>query len=86
MDEEGLLAFEALVGFRGRLWAIDGGGSIGVGDQDWAAIGSGALCASGALHATRNLEMDPGERIGRAMQAATYTQAVIQPPYEIVTT
>ena len=80
---EGDLQFAGcfLVAFRGRLWTIQSDFAAIRHAGDSHAIGSGEQPALGALHATRDLE--PRERIERALTAAASVSAKVRAPFDV---
>lgn len=73
-----------LIAFRGRLFEVDSRYDIGKADAPFHAIGSGALAALGALHATRGLEMSPYERVLSALDAAERINTTVRGPFRIL--
>ncbi|MEN6293529.1 MAG: hypothetical protein ABFD07_16135 [Methanobacterium sp.] len=74
---------ELLLGFRGHLFSIGTDFSVLESQDNYIAIGSGAVFAMGAFHGTKNLKLEPDYRIHRALEAATdYDECVLE-PYEI---
>lgn len=72
-----------LVGFEGQLFEIDADFQIGTPATDYAACGSGAQVALGAMHATAGL--DPVARVRRALVAAETFAAGVRGPFVIET-
>ena len=70
-----------LVGFRGRLFEVQDDYQVSEPVNSYEAVGSGAKFALGSLYATPQLM--PEERIELALQAATYHNAYVRPPYLI---
>lgn len=70
-----------LIGYRGRLFEIQDDYQISEPTNDYEAVGSGAKFALGSLYATPHLP--PEQRIEVALQAATYHNAYVRPPYLI---
>jgi ATP-dependent protease HslVU (ClpYQ) peptidase subunit len=70
-----------LIGYRGRLFEVQDDYQVSEPTNGYEAVGSGAKFALGSLYATPQLL--PEERIERALQAATYHNAYVKPPYII---
>lgn len=70
-----------LIGYRGRLFEVQDDYQVSEPTNGYEAVGSGAKFALGSLYATPQLL--PEERIERALQAATYHNAYVRPPYII---
>lgn len=75
-----------LVGVAGRVFAVADDFQVGESHDPWAAVGCGAAYALGSLHATREADMPPMERIGRALEAAEHHSAGVRSPFNIVRT
>jgi ATP-dependent protease HslVU (ClpYQ) peptidase subunit len=73
-----------LVGIRGHLYEIASDFQIGRSRDGYMAVGCGDDLALGALHATRNQQMPPRQRIRAALDAATHHSAGVCKPYKIV--
>ena len=74
---------ELLVGFRGHLFNIGTDFSVLESYDNFYAVGSGALYAMGAFHATNNLHLTPNERVLRALDAASEYDDCVLEPFEI---
>lgn len=70
-----------LVGFAGRLFEVQDDYQVSEPVNGYEAVGSGAKFALGSLYATPQLL--PEQRIELALQAATYHNAYVRPPYLI---
>jgi ATP-dependent protease HslVU (ClpYQ) peptidase subunit len=70
-----------LVGFRGRLFEVQDDYQVSEPVNNYEAVGSGAKFALGAFYVTSHLP--PEERMELALQAATYHNAYVRPPYLI---
>lgn len=70
-----------LIGYQGRLFEVQDDYQVSEPVNGYEAVGSGAKFALGALYATPHLP--PEERIELALQAATYHNAYVRPPYLI---
>jgi ATP-dependent protease HslVU (ClpYQ) peptidase subunit len=68
-----------LIGFQGRLFEMQSDYQISEPTNGYEAVGSGAKFALGALFVTPHLE--PEARIEQALQAATYHNAYVRPPF-----
>lgn len=70
-----------LIGYRGRLFEVQDDYHVSEPVNGYEAVGSGAKFALGSLYATPHLPSE--ERIKLALQAATYHNAYVRPPYLI---
>jgi ATP-dependent protease HslVU (ClpYQ) peptidase subunit len=71
-----------LIGFRGHLFEIDEAYGVCEVADEFVAIGSGTEYALGSLHTTKG--MATGDRIIRALDAASYFCAGVRPPFHTV--
>ena len=69
-----------LVGYRGRLFEIEGDFQVGESAYPYSAIGSGADVALGAMF---NRSGEPKVRIYNALKAAAAFSAGVRAPYKI---
>lgn len=74
----------ALVGYKGRLFELQGYYQMCEDMRSYAAIGSGADFACGALHALQGASGSVRDRLFRAMDAATEFNAGVHPPYDYI--
>lgn len=70
-----------LVGYRGRLFIIDGDYQVGEAVDGFAAIGCGGAIAQGALFVTDGA--DPKRRVRRALEAAERYSGGVRRPFYI---
>lgn len=75
-----------IVGTRGVIAVIQQGWGVVSPADGYAAIGSGAAVALGALHALRHDSRGPRERIATALAAAAHHNATVRPPFVILST
>lgn len=82
-----------LVGVRGRLFTVDTDYQVGESLDGFAAVGAGADVALGALYATWELALRPGDRavdisprnrLSLALEAAERFSAAVRGPFEFV--
>lgn len=73
-----------LVGVNGHLYRIDDDYQTGRTLDGYDAAGCGWEVAYGALHATAGMELEPIERVGRALQAAAHHNGGVHPPFNVV--
>jgi ATP-dependent protease HslVU (ClpYQ) peptidase subunit len=73
-----------LVGVRGRLYMIDGNFSVSSSMDGFDSIGTGAMVALGAFHATS--ELKPAVRLNLALKAASRVAIGVSEPFVIETT
>jgi ATP-dependent protease HslVU (ClpYQ) peptidase subunit len=70
-----------LVGYRGRLYEVNGDFQINPDVNQFAAIGAGCQYALGALKASEHLK--PRKRIEKALTVASELSAYVIPPFLI---
>lgn len=75
----------ALIGYRGNIWLMEGGDlQIERLRDAYAVIGSGGVIALGALFATKDIvDLDPVKRVKLALDAACRYSAACRPPYTV---
>ena len=73
----------ALLGYKGKLYVLDGDWNIGEPAENYTALGSGASVAMGAMFATfkASKSMTPKARLEVALQAASEYMVGISPPF-----
>lgn len=72
-----------LVGYRGKLYNVQGDYQVGQPAAGFDAVGSGADIAIGAMHASTG-SWNPRKRIQRALEASALNNAAVRPPYVIL--
>jgi len=70
-----------LVGVQGRLFTVHEDYQVGEGADEYAAVGSGADIALGALYATAGTRMAPRKRVDVALHAAERFSAGVRSPF-----
>ncbi|MED1954869.1 hypothetical protein [Brevibacillus centrosporus] len=70
-----------LVGYRGKLYTVEGDYQVGIPADGYAAVGCGDQIAHGALYATNG--SPPTERIKIALEAAERYSAGVRGPFVI---
>lgn len=82
--EEGA-SFEGaiLVGYRGKVYNLQGNFQLVLSSDGYASVGSGSSYALGSLNATRDMP-DPKKRVLAALEAST-RNAGCAPPFVVVT-
>lgn len=74
-----------LVGFKGRLFEIDGDYQVGFVYEDFNAVGSGDELCLGSLFSTKSAkDMTPERRIRLALSAAEAFVASVRGPFNVV--
>lgn len=71
-----------LLGYRGKLYELQGNFQLIHSSTGWAAVGSGEALANGAFRSTAHIR-DPEERLLAALEAAC-GNAGVAPPFTIV--
>ena len=76
----------ALVGYRGGVWLMEGADlQIERLRDPYVTIGSGGIVALGALYATKDIvDMDPEKRVKLALEAACRYNAACRAPFTIL--
>jgi ATP-dependent protease HslVU (ClpYQ) peptidase subunit len=84
MQQHGIEGCDAhvLIGYRGRLFIIEGDLHVHEAIDDYAAIGSGGAVASGALSVTQGIP--PRKRIIAALAAAERFTASVRRPFIVM--
>jgi len=82
-DNEESFDGSALIGYKGKLYVLEGDWNIGEPNMDYAAIGSGSAVALGALYASvkASKSMTPKARIEAALEAASEYAVGVAPPF-----
>jgi hypothetical protein len=70
-----------LVGVRGRLYSVEEDFQVGQAADGYAAVGSGAAVALGALYASALMPMSPRRRVKVALRAAERFNAGVRGPF-----
>lgn len=71
-----------LVGYRGRIYQIEGDFQVGYREEDFDSIGCGQDVALGSLHSSKGKH--PKDRIKAALTAAARFSAGVRPPFRIL--
>lgn len=71
-----------LVGYRGRLFAVESDMQVGRVADGFYAVGSGSDIALGSMHTTRDV-LDPRRRITLALEAAEHFATGVAGPFTI---
>lgn len=83
-DEREKLSPYILVGFKGKLFNVEGDYQVGQPAAGFDAVGSGADIAIGAMHASRRSLLTPRGRITQALEASALNNAAVRPPFNIL--
>lgn len=75
---------EFIVGYKGKIYVIERDFQVGRPVENFTAVGSGALAALGAMHATASMKKNPEERIKLALSAAAAYCNGVRAPFHIV--
>jgi len=73
-----------LIGFNKKLYVVEQDFQVGRPLDNFAAVGCGADIALGAMYATKNLNMDPEERIKLALEASVEFNAGVRGPFVVL--
>jgi ATP-dependent protease HslVU (ClpYQ) peptidase subunit len=74
-----------LVGYKDRLFEIEGDFQVGESYEDFSSVGCGGKYALGALSAIGE-SLSPEERVKKALEVATHLSGGVRPPYVLETT
>jgi len=83
-DKEAETGGTFMLGLRGQLYTVESDYQFAQVEQPYAAVGSGAAIARGALYATADLM--PEDRIRIALEAAAEHNYTVRPPFRLVST
>lgn len=81
-DKDATVGGNFLVGYKGKLYNIEGDYQVGVPRAPFDAVGCGSDLALGAMYATEGLP--PEKRINAALAAAATFSAGVAPPFTIL--
>lgn len=81
-DKEATVGGTFLVGYKGKLYTVEGDYQVGIPAVSFDAVGCGTDLALGAMYATEGL--DPKKRIELALSAASAFSAGVAPPFNIM--
>ena len=84
IDDNVMSGGQFMIGYRGKLISIGEDFQIGLVNENYQAIGSGASYALGALHVINRIKLKPENRIIKALEAASKHCASVGPPFKIV--
>ncbi len=74
---------EFLVAYRNGLYCVEEDFQVGINTRDYAAIGSGATVASGAMAILVQDGAEPSKAIRRALKVASEQDAFVAPPFVV---
>lgn len=72
-----------LVGYRGKLFNIQGDYQVAQTEDGYDAVGSGADIALGAMHASQSIK-NVKKRIESALAASAKNNAAVRPPFHVL--
>ncbi len=81
-DKDATVGGTFLVGYKGKLYTVEGDYQVGIPAAPFDAVGCGTDLALGAMYATEGL--DPKKRIELALSAASAFSAGVAPPFNIM--
>lgn len=86
-EDKGRRFFEGriLLGLRSKLYIVGDEYNIGRPSDSYCAIGVGEEYASGSLHTTEQMNMEPLQRLRLALEAAAYHNTDVAGPFTFVT-
>jgi hypothetical protein len=73
-----------LFGYKGQLYGIEEDFQVAQYSDSYFAVGSGGNFALGALFATKEVEMEPEERVLVALQAAEAHNTCVRAPFLVL--
>jgi ATP-dependent protease HslVU (ClpYQ) peptidase subunit len=83
-DKEATTGGTFLVGYRKKLYTINSDFQVGIPADPFDAVGSGSDLALGAMYASQKTKMTAEKRITQALEAASYFNAGVSPPFYLV--
>lgn len=78
------LAGTFLVGTQGRLFLVDTDYQVGESAEGYDAVGCGNIAAAGAMFATKDVAIEPKERVQLALEAAAYHVNSVRGPFTVL--
>ena len=81
-DKDATVGGNFLVGYKGKLYNVEGDYQVGIPQAPFDAVGCGADLALGAMYATQGLK--PETRIKMALEAASTFSAGVSAPFHIL--
>jgi len=84
--QEGVEEFdgEFIIGYRGKVYHLQGDFSLLHSIDDFMAIGEGGEAAGAVLYATKNMKnLKPTDRLTLALDAASYQITSVKPPFHL---
>ncbi len=82
-DEHESVGVTLLIAYESKLYIVGGSYAVYRTRDNFAAIGSGAELASGALYALKDYEIKPRERLTLALRAAAHFNPYVAKPFVI---
>lgn len=82
-DKESESGGTFLVGFRGKLFSINGDYQVGQSADGYDAVGCGCELSCGAFFAMKDWDMKPRDRVLVALEAAERHSAGVRGPFHI---
>ena len=73
-----------LVGYKGKLFNIDGDFQVGIHVRNYDSVGCGGELCLGSLYTTEKLDIEPKERIKIALKAAELFSGGVRRPFNIL--
>ena len=84
IDNVSSMRGDFLIGYRTQIFVIQSDFSLIHAVNDFAGIGSGSESANAVLYATRNLGLNPIDRLHMALDAAAYQINSVKPPFHFL--
>lgn len=75
---------QVLVGYRGRVFAIQGNYQMVEPREPYFAVGCGDMVALGSLYMTEGIGMQPALRVRRALEASEHFNGAVRGPFRIL--
>ena len=75
---------EFIIGYKGEIYVIESDFQVGRPVENYAAVGSGAQAALGAMYATQNMKMSPENRVTLALSASAEYSPGVREPFSVI--
>ncbi len=72
-----------LIGYRGHLYLVDEGFDVSTPADPYTSVGCGAQIALGAMHVSQALDLEPKDRIVRALKASERFSNGVRGPFVV---
>lgn len=73
-----------LIGYNSNIYTVYSDFQIAEHIYDYSAVGQGEEYALGALNILHGMELDPEEKVEKALESAAYFSSTVQGPFNII--